>query len=212
MKGTEQPTQTNVELKKRAPKSLQRERPPGPDSTRFGCCPVCHNPGEIANIRKSHWMACSAHRLCWYVGMNLFSCWRDESEEIWERNAEMLDTFQEVEPWLSDGECPAEWFDSVAKVRKARNTRMFAAPQVGELLVDDESQQEEEPFLLRGWRYSGLTDEWFVVAAPVEVGPYNPVCVISGADVPASIVAERLRSLAHALQPSSEDVSQDVAC
>jgi hypothetical protein len=68
----------------------------------FGGCPQC---GEAywANIRKSHWCYCPNHKVRWWVGENIFSSWRDETETDWCRNHEMLDNFKEVEP-LDQGE------------------------------------------------------------------------------------------------------------
>lgn len=64
----------------------------------FGGCPKCGKCNEYLNYRRSHWFICLEHRLCWQAGENLFSTWRHESPEDWERNAVILRTCQVVEP------------------------------------------------------------------------------------------------------------------
>ena len=44
-------------------------------------CPVCgKNDGHI-NIGRGHWFYCIQHKKRQYVGSNLFSAWRDETED-----------------------------------------------------------------------------------------------------------------------------------
>ena len=48
----------------------------------WGACPTCgENDGYCINIGKGHWYYCSEHRVRWFVGANLFSGWRDQTEE-----------------------------------------------------------------------------------------------------------------------------------
>jgi len=67
-------------------------------SDRFGCCPICGQCGMHVNVEKNHVGFCEEHKVRWGIGSNLFSSWRGESEEIWKKNAKMLETFTEVEP------------------------------------------------------------------------------------------------------------------
>jgi hypothetical protein len=62
----------------------------------FGVCPVCLRPGAYYNIAREHWFVCEAHRVRWYVGSNLSSAWRGESEEQWARNWEKIKDYDDV--------------------------------------------------------------------------------------------------------------------
>lgn len=71
----------------------------------FGACPACYAEQGLGvgaplclNIKSGHFMVCDTHRVFWFVGSNLFSSWRDETEEMWQRNAQTLDSYREVEP------------------------------------------------------------------------------------------------------------------
>lgn len=47
----------------------------------FGVCPTCKKSDGYINIGKGHWFYCREHKVRWFVGSNLFSSWRDETEE-----------------------------------------------------------------------------------------------------------------------------------
>ena len=47
----------------------------------FPTCPYCGTEGEMLNAGRSHWLICRAHGVKWNIGANLFSGWRDESED-----------------------------------------------------------------------------------------------------------------------------------
>ena len=64
----------------------------------FGGCPECGRTKGYMNVGRSQWFVCDTHRTRWCVGMNLFSSWRDESEDEWRRNAVRLEGYREVEP------------------------------------------------------------------------------------------------------------------
>jgi len=66
----------------------------------FGVCPECGKV-EYVNIGRQHWMFCLEHKVKWLIGSNLFSSWRDETEAEWQRNAEVLEGFREIEPHTS---------------------------------------------------------------------------------------------------------------
>jgi hypothetical protein len=53
---------------------------PTPDGY-FALCPSCHQCDGYLNVGKGHWLFCKAHQVRWYVGSNLFSSWRDQTEE-----------------------------------------------------------------------------------------------------------------------------------
>jgi hypothetical protein len=70
-----------------------------PEVPYFGGCPSCHKTDGYVNIGRVHWFVCDAHRTRWSAGSNLFSCWRDETEEIWQKNHERFGPYREVEPY-----------------------------------------------------------------------------------------------------------------
>ena len=63
----------------------------------WGGCPECGGNDGFVNVERTHWFVCDAHKTKWDVGSNLFSCWRRQDEEIWERNFKMLADYREVE-------------------------------------------------------------------------------------------------------------------
>jgi hypothetical protein len=65
----------------------------------FGLCPVCHRNDGALNYHRSHFIVCHEHRKYWWIGSNLFSNWREETEEDWKRTADVLDGYEEVEPY-----------------------------------------------------------------------------------------------------------------
>ena len=69
---------------------------PGP----FGDCPACGTNDGFLNVERSHWFVCHEHQVRWIGGANLFSIWRDQTEDHWERNRALLATYREVEPWM----------------------------------------------------------------------------------------------------------------
>ena len=62
----------------------------------FGVCPACGVGGHVLNVGRTHWFYCEEHEVCWCVGSNLFSSWRDESEETWRANEERLRGYRVV--------------------------------------------------------------------------------------------------------------------
>ena len=63
----------------------------------FGWCPECGKTSGFLNIERVHYFYCDTHRTRWCVGSNLFSCWRNENEAIWERNAQYLEHYRDVD-------------------------------------------------------------------------------------------------------------------
>ena len=48
------------------------------------------HPVRLFNIRRGHWVACDRCRTYIYVGSNLMSSWRSETEAIWRANDESI--------------------------------------------------------------------------------------------------------------------------
>ena len=66
----------------------------------WGACPDCHRTDGYINIGREHWFYCMEHKSCWYIGWNLFSSWRDQTEEEQRRIFDELDfeSFDVIEP------------------------------------------------------------------------------------------------------------------
>jgi len=55
----------------------------------FGECPKCaeekrdYSKRDVGmyNVGRGHWYYCRPHRLTWRVGVNIFSSWREQTEE-----------------------------------------------------------------------------------------------------------------------------------
>jgi hypothetical protein len=47
----------------------------------WGECPVCGTSEGHLNVGRSHWFYCKEHKVKWCIGWNLFSTWRDQTEE-----------------------------------------------------------------------------------------------------------------------------------
>ena len=72
----------------------------------FGGCPECGDHDGAVNVESDHYVVCDTHKTKWYVGSNLFSCWRRQNEEIWQRNRVMLEEYKGVErlwTWTDPG-------------------------------------------------------------------------------------------------------------
>jgi hypothetical protein len=72
-----------------------------PTSTRgnyFGGCPTCRRTNGFINDGADHWFVCDTHKAKWYVGSNLFSNWREQTEEERLKNRDKLAKYREVEP------------------------------------------------------------------------------------------------------------------
>jgi len=75
-----------------------------PEPNYFGDCPECGCNDGYFNIGRGHWFFCYQHKTAWFVGWNLMSSWRHESEEVWKKNTALLSLYREVEPWHRWGE------------------------------------------------------------------------------------------------------------
>jgi hypothetical protein len=70
----------------------------GQEANYFGSCPECGNADRYLNFHRDHWFVCDEHEVRWWVGSNLFSSWRDETEEDWEANGQLLMGYRQVKP------------------------------------------------------------------------------------------------------------------
>jgi hypothetical protein len=67
----------------------------------FGLCPTCRKTDGYLNVGRSHWFFCKEHEKKWWAGANLFSGWREETEDEQRREYEAvgLGRFEEVVPY-----------------------------------------------------------------------------------------------------------------
>lgn len=72
----------------------------GPYDDYFGVCPACGYTDGYINIGRGHWFYCVVHKVRWFVGSNLFSDWRHETEADQKRRYDELGfhEFTEREP------------------------------------------------------------------------------------------------------------------
>jgi hypothetical protein len=63
----------------------------------FGECPECGKNDGYCNIYRQHFFFCEEHRITWTAGVNLFSSWREESEEDWHAAWEKLKDYRVVD-------------------------------------------------------------------------------------------------------------------
>lgn len=68
----------------------------------FGGCPKCGKTDGYVNVGRDHWGVCDEHKTKWPIGANLFSSWKEETEAQWRRNANLLESYTEVEPLKAD--------------------------------------------------------------------------------------------------------------
>ena len=64
----------------------------------FGGCPHCGKNDGYLNVGREHWFVCHQHRATWWAGSNLFSAWRDETEDDWRKNEGRMHDYEVVEP------------------------------------------------------------------------------------------------------------------
>lgn len=65
----------------------------------FGVCPQCHKTDGYINVGEGHWFLCEEHKVRWFVGANLFSSCKDQTEEEQRTTYDDLDfsSFEHVE-------------------------------------------------------------------------------------------------------------------
>ena len=90
----------------------------------FGLCPICHQKPIWYHVGRMQYAVCEAHRVYWYLGENIISCWQWLSEDDYRAAAKEIATMHEAKPyyhpelsgrsrqepaehaWLDDGEIP----------------------------------------------------------------------------------------------------------
>lgn len=70
-----------VDITNRIGRKCHEERGAAPGDSPFGLCPECGSNDGYINIGREHWFYCLKHRVCWCVGSNLFSSWREQTED-----------------------------------------------------------------------------------------------------------------------------------
>jgi hypothetical protein len=65
-----------------------------------GLCPVCRKNDGYLNIGRDHWFFCKEHKTKWCIGSNLFSAWREQTEDDQRKIFDDLNfgSFEIVEP------------------------------------------------------------------------------------------------------------------
>lgn len=71
----------------------------------FGHCDNCNSCG-IMHVGRHHYGLCNKNKTFWYIGSNLLSGWREQTEEQKNENIEYLSNLKEVEfkPTTDDNE------------------------------------------------------------------------------------------------------------
>ena len=67
------------------------------DPAYFGACPTCGKNDGYRNVGREHWFYCAEHRTKWCYGDNIFSSWRHDGPEVFEKNARFLADFVDVD-------------------------------------------------------------------------------------------------------------------
>ncbi|MBL1143210.1 MAG: hypothetical protein HND53_14430 [Proteobacteria bacterium] len=67
-------------------------------SMRCGVCPSCGKTDGFVNLGKEHWFICRDHKSKWFVGVNLFEGWENQTVAQTECIDLMLSKYKEVVP------------------------------------------------------------------------------------------------------------------
>jgi hypothetical protein len=52
---------------------------------------------RLFNIGRGHFVACDSCRTYIFVGANMMSYWREENEDIWQRNSDSVEGYEFIE-------------------------------------------------------------------------------------------------------------------
>ena len=52
---------------------------------------------RVFNTRRAHFAACDRCRTYIWLGANMMSCWREESEDIWQRNSGSVEGYEFIQ-------------------------------------------------------------------------------------------------------------------
>jgi hypothetical protein len=72
----------------------------------FGVCPICHRTNGFLNDGRDHWFVCETHMMKWHVGNNLFSSWRELTDEQRFVQRDALTRYRAVEPFRPEPHKP----------------------------------------------------------------------------------------------------------
>lgn len=67
-------------------------------SKQFGVCPICSKTDGFVNLGKEHWFICRDHETKWFVGINLFEGWQNQTVAQAQGIEAMLDKYKEIDP------------------------------------------------------------------------------------------------------------------
>ena len=63
----------------------------------FGHCLIPEHENFYLNIGRQNWMYCDECKIRWFMGENLISTWRQENEDIWEKNYKKIKDYEELD-------------------------------------------------------------------------------------------------------------------
>ena len=66
-----------------------------------GVCPHCGGNDGYLNVGRTHWFVCHTHKTRWWIGCNMVTTWKQETEDDWKKNAEILAGYTMVEPKIA---------------------------------------------------------------------------------------------------------------
>jgi len=66
------------------------------EDDQFGACPACNTSDGYLNVERDHWGVCHTHKVKWFIGSDRFDTWKRENEETWEKNAQILSNYREI--------------------------------------------------------------------------------------------------------------------
>jgi hypothetical protein len=67
-------------------------------SAHCGVCPDCGKSDGFVNLGKEHWFICRDHKTKWFVGVNLFEGWENQTVAQAQSIEIMLETYKEIVP------------------------------------------------------------------------------------------------------------------
>ena len=88
---------------------MHTPRQPETDNAHFWGCPMCPRsqpPDDVYNAGRTHIGVCHQHRIGWRLGANLFSSWKDETEQ------QQRERYREIEDYRRVDAVAATWNSS----------------------------------------------------------------------------------------------------
>ncbi len=169
-----------------------------------GYCPLCDNdPDEILNVGRNHFAVCHECKVYWALGSNLFSGWRNEEPEIWERNKKLLASYRTASEAIESAMCngpsnihPDTPTKTKPKVKVSTVEKRPTIRTLGDVLKATADREPKGCTLINGYsesRWNGLRQgegellELTIQAATACLEPTNAVTVyISEGTTPAT--------------------------